>query len=257
MYPEDHFKGGFSNFEFVIENGLLVLRKSLKMGSGNEMDHFEKEVKSLEKLADVPYTPNLVRYDLDCDIPYIDYEPFLGINFLNFISAVKNPLEHIGLVKKTVSVVGYLHSYGFVHRDLNPRNIFLGLTFSEYNPIITDFGLALHSDIVDGHEKPAGTPCCASPEQIRTISLGPRSDIYSLGVLMYKLFTKRFPFQGKKQDVLVAHLCRVPRLPWDIDTNIPWGLSQIVMKCLEKRPKDRYQTCSELHDALDAYEKSL
>ena len=46
LYPEDHFKGGFSNFEFVIENGLLVLRKSLKMGSGNEMDHFEKEVKS-------------------------------------------------------------------------------------------------------------------------------------------------------------------------------------------------------------------
>jgi len=260
LYFGNNFRSGFGKFSFVERGGLPVLRKSLKgfkkTGSGRK--HFAREVIALEKLADACFVPNLIGFDLDCDVPYIDFQPLLGANMVYFLENVENPLEHFSAIRILVERVRTLHSLDFVHRDLKPGNCFLPWTANGYNPIILDWGLVSHPSIKEVYEKSTrGTPGYRSPEQINGDSVDQRSDIYSLGVLMYEFFTGVSPFGGSGSLVDHYHLNKIPKHPSDRKLLVPRDLGDIVMKCLEKKPEDRYQNCGELYDALDCYEKDL
>ena len=165
--------------------------------------------------------------------------------------------------------LGHLHERGFVHRDLKPANI---LVDRSGIPHVTDFGLALHED-VQRHRKweLGGTWPYMSPEQIRRQShlIDGQSDIWSLGVILYKLLTGRLPFGGpipnRRSDAFTEYLQELefeitehdPRPPRMVCPGISRTLEKICLRCLEKRKRDRFRTASDLADELQLYTDKL
>ena len=162
------------------------------------------------------------------------------------------------LLEKVARAVDYLHQNQIVHRDLKPANILID---SAGEPYVTDFGLAkmFHED----HERTStgtiiGTPCYMSPEQAagKVSEVGPPSDIYSLGAILYELLTARPPFKEENPlDTLVQVLEQDPPLPREFQKTIPVELEMICLKCLEKNPQLRYATGAELAEDLERYLK--
>ena len=160
--------------------------------------------------------------------------------------------ESAELVRQLAVAVAYAHAKGIVHRDLKPGNVLLD---KSGRPRITDFGLAKRLD--SGHEltmtgQIVGTPSYMPPEQARgdVAEIGPHSDIYSLGAVLYACLTGRPPYQAANhidtlQQVIRGDLVR----PSLLDKSIPRDLEIICMKCLSKRKRDRFDTAA--HLALD------
>lgn len=138
---------------------------------------------------------------------------------------------------------------GVVHRDIKPANIMLT---KEGLLKITDFGLVKALGAPRA-ERPAGTPEYMSPEQFRTMDVDQRSDIYSFGVALYEMLTSRLPFYIQTEDNIERwyycehhHQEELPKPPSQIDSSTSPALERVVLKCLKKSPKDRYQSFEEL-----------
>jgi predicted Ser/Thr protein kinase len=160
------------------------------------------------------------------------------------------------LMYKVVSAVRYLHQHQIVHRDLKPGNILVGPSLE---PKILDFGLARQ---LAGLEKPLthygeilGTPQYFSPEQARgDAPLDARSDIFSLGTILYELLTGTLPFRAGSFAGQVRSICSdEPVLPRRLNPEIPGDLQNICMQALEKDPSDRYTTAGEMADDLERF----
>lgn len=160
------------------------------------------------------------------------------------------------LVAAVARAVQYLHQHNIIHRDLKPSNILLD---RQGQPYVTDFGLA---KIFTGESARTqtgtivGTPSYMPPEQAagRPADLSPRSDVYSLGAILYELLAGRPPFQRDNPlDTLVDVLEGEPTLLTKIDRQIPRGLEWIAFRCLEKDPRQRYPTAAALADDLERY----
>ena len=164
-----------------------------------------------------------------------------------------NRLEPRQIAELLVSIglaVGYAHERGFWHRDLKPTNILLD---GEGKPYVADFGLALHESIQrERAGEVAGTLAYMSPEQLRGEAhrLDGRTDIWSLGVILYEFLTGHRPFGGDAAQLLDEIENREPRPPRQIDPAIPNELSRICLTCLAKRASDRYGSTADLIDDL-------
>lgn len=161
-----------------------------------------------------------------------------------------------GWLVEIARAVDYLHSQGIVHRDLKPSNILLG---EDQRPLVTDFGLARVSG--DDATRTAagaivGTPGYMAPEQAtgHLEAISPRSDIFSLGVILYEMLTGRPPFLvANPLDTLVRVIEVDPEPPRKLEPWLSSELERICLKCLEKDPRNRYASASELADDLDRY----
>lgn len=173
------------------------------------------------------------------------------------------PARVISLLRQLCSALSAVHKRGLVHRDIKPANIFVTKTESAVDGIkLVDFGLVESSNCDD--RSPAvcwegdfvGSPLYAPPESTR--GQGPadqRSDIYSLGATAYHLLTGRPVFTGDNLlRVIFAHAMALPTTPSELGIEIPPTLEAILMRCLQKRPEDRFQTAAELADALVSVE---
>lgn len=155
------------------------------------------------------------------------------------------------LVAKIAEALSYAHRRGIYHRDLKPANILID---RNGNPYITDFGLAMHErEQLFLPKQRCGTPHYMPPELVAGLTrrLDGRSDIWSLGVILYELLTKRKPFLGvSEQDIYEQIENNDPRPPRQIDPTIDRELQRICMKCLERQQRDRYPTADDLAEDL-------
>jgi serine/threonine protein kinase len=165
--------------------------------------------------------------------------------------------EAAGLLETLAHTLHFVHQKGYVHRDVKPANILLT---ADGTLKLTDFSLARWT--VPGQpqaEAPGtvvGTPAYMAPEQARgdLSLLGPASDVYAVGVILYEMLTGRTPFQGPRVvDLLVQVLGEEPVPPSQLQAQIPPELEAICLKCLRKDPKDRYATADRLANDLRCF----
>ena len=161
------------------------------------------------------------------------------------------PKREAQLMVLTADALSFAHEQGLVHRDLKPDNILMD---ARERPHIADFGLALHDlDRWPRRGEVAGTPHYMAPEQVRGEShrLDGRTDLWALGVILYRMLTEHRPFDGSSmEEVFEEILEREPVPPRQRDRTIPKGLERICLKCLSKRMVDRYATAADLADDL-------
>lgn len=166
------------------------------------------------------------------------------------------PEKGARLLVEVARAVDYFHRHGVVHRDIKPSNVLLDM---EDVPYITDFGLA--KVFTPGAERTTtglvlGTPTYMSPEQAagQPSQVGPATDIYSLGAILYEVLTGRPPFlEENPVDTLLAVLSGEPPLPRELNPRAPRLLESICLKCLARSPADRYASAGALADDLEHY----
>ena len=146
------------------------------------------------------------------------------------------------------------HAEGVVHRDLKPQNILIDRGDNVY---ISDFGLAksLEAEISMGTRtgQILGTPRYMSPEQVEAREVDSRSDLYSLGLMIYEMFTGEMPFRGESaMQLMYQRVAERPRDPRQANPEVPDYIANIILKCLEKNPDRRYQSAREILADLDA-----
>ena len=163
----------------------------------------------------------------------------------------------IKVAKQVCEGLTEAHRLGVVHRDLKPSNIMID---AEGNAHIMDFGIArsLETKGITGAGVMIGTPEYMSPEQAEVKEVDQRSDIYSLGVILYEMATGKVPFEGETPlGIAMKHKSEMPKDPREINAQIPEDLSQMILRCMEKDKGKRYQSAGEVRSELDKIEKGV
>jgi serine/threonine-protein kinase len=193
-----------------------------------------------------------------------DGEPFIAMPFYEGVNLAdrsdSEPLsvvDAVSMVRQVASGLASAHVHGIVHRDIKPGNI---LITEDGTPKILDFGLAkmAGSQTVTEVGSTLGTFAYMSPEQVRGEKLDPRTDIWSLGAVLYELVAGRRPFAGDYPEaVMYAVLNEEPATMGTYRDDVPEGLETIAGRCLEKNRSSRYQSMAELENDLAAIEEAL
>src|SRR5580692_5182786 len=195
-------------------------------------------------------------------------EPFIVMEYLDGqdvakVLAVRGPLpsdEAVDYVLQATEAVAEAHALGIIHRDLKPSNMFLAKRGGGPPMLkVLDFGLSKFTrseeDNVTSDSSILGSPVYMSPEQLLSSrTVGVRTDIWSLGVVLYELLTAHPPFRSERMPELVTAILHGP--PRAIDSwgiSIPAGLQEIVRRCLEKNPQRRFANVAQLANALAPY----
>jgi serine/threonine protein kinase/predicted Zn-dependent protease len=163
----------------------------------------------------------------------------------------------LSIGKQVCDGLAEAHSLGVVHRDLKPQNIMID---KGGNAKIMDFGIArsIREKGITGPSVMIGTPEYMSPEQAEAKEVDHRSDIYSLGIILYEMATGRVPFEGDTAlSIAMKHKGEIPKDPKQFNPNIPDDLSGVILKCLEKDKAKRYQAAAEVRSELEKIEKGI
>jgi serine/threonine protein kinase/lipopolysaccharide biosynthesis regulator YciM len=163
----------------------------------------------------------------------------------------------LNIAKQICEGLNEAHRFGIIHRDLKPSNIMIDRSGLAK---IMDFGIA-RAETSDGITRDGvavGTPHYMSPEQIDGKPVDQRSDIYSLGIILYEMLTGKLPFGGDSTlSIAVKHLNDPPRSPLVLNPQIPKDLNALILKCLAKAKEERYESAQELLSDLNSIEKGV
>ncbi len=192
-------------------------------------------------------------------IHYLTMEFIKGQSLKDMIGMMGqlSPGQALSVVKQVCEGLAAAHKLGVVHRDLKPSNIMID---REGNIRIMDFGIArsLKAKGITRTGTMIGTPEYMSPEQVEGLETDQRSDLYSLGVILYEMVTGRIPFDGETPfSIALKHKTEKPQDPRDINPQIPENINRMIMRCLEKDREKRYQTAEELLAELSKIEEGI
>jgi serine/threonine protein kinase/Tfp pilus assembly protein PilF len=236
----------------------LKLVKSEIAADKKTVERFRNELRLAREIAH----RNVCRmYDLNEEkgIYYITMEYVPGEDLKSFIrrAAPLSTGKAVSIAKQVCAGLAEAHRLGVVHRDLKPGNIMID---KEGNAKIMDFGIArsLYAKGITGAGMMVGTPEYMSPEQVEGKDVDERSDIYSLGIILYEMLTGRVPFEGDTPfTVGVKHKSEMPKDPRDINAQIPEDLARLILRCLEKDRDKRYRSAEDLRLELEKIEQGI
>jgi serine/threonine-protein kinase len=188
--------------------------------------------------------------------PYIVMEYLEGKTLYDVLDH-RRPLpacEALQLASRLCDILEYLHRQGVIHRDLKPGNIMIS---DDGSPHIIDFGVAKCRELeLGGISAQIGTPEYMAPEQIRGDRTDGRTDIYSLGVILYEIVTGERPFHGDtSDDIFNARLTGNPRPPREINSSLSEQVEEIILHAMSPNPADRYSSAAAMKAELDSPER--
>lgn len=230
----------------------LKLMHQTFLSDNNFVERFAREARIVASL-DHPNIVPLFDFSDEGDQPYLIMKYVRGHTLKRRLNkeGVLSLDDILEVIPALADALTYAHSQGILHRDIKPSNIILDDTGTPY---LMDFGLArvlqagestLSADMM------LGTPHYISPEQAQGQEISARSDVYSLGVVLYELVVGRVPFTGDTPFIIVhKHIYNKPEPPSAINPEIPESVDQVILRALEKNPKDRYATPNDLADAF-------
>ena len=239
----------------------VVALKMILVGAHASQEQMLRFMGEAEMIAQLQH-PNIVQlFDAGVHegMPYLSMEFVEGGSLGSKVrEGILIPIVAARIVEAVSRAIDYAHSRGIVHRDLQPENVLLT---SDGTPKITDFGLAKRTEMGDWLTRVGavmGTPCFMSPEQARGNSnaVGPATDIYSLGAILFELLTGRPPFQAATpMETMLRVMAREAPSPRQFQPLTPPDLTAICLKCLKKEPQDRHATALELAEDLRHFQE--
>ncbi|MGN1130686.1 MAG: Stk1 family PASTA domain-containing Ser/Thr kinase [Ruminococcus sp.] len=215
---------------------------------------FKNESKAIAMLSH----PNIVKvYDVSFGdmIQYIVMEYIDGITLKEYIGlqGVLEWQEALHLTTQILKALQHAHDKGIVHRDIKPQNIML---LQDGTIKVTDFGIARMTDTATKTmtEHAIGSVHYIAPEQAKGSRTDGKSDIYSVGVMLYEMITGKLPFEADSAvSVALMQLQSTPKMPREINSSIPMGLEQITMHAMQKIPSERYQSALDMLGDLERF----
>jgi len=215
-------------------------------------ERFRQEAKAAANLS---HSNIVTVYDFGFDEDHLfivmEYVPGTDLNSLIKKKGRYSLEEGVPLVIQACKGLGYAHRAGLVHCDIKPHNF---LVTPDKRLKVTDFGIAralasIHPD--EEADVVWGSPQYFSPEQAAGNAPSPASDVYSMGVILYQMFTGQLPFDSKNAaDLAKDHQVKQPQPPIELNPKIPPALNEIMLKVLSKEPSARYRTADQLGRVL-------
>ena len=248
--------GGMADV-YLAEDQELGRRVAIKILNGRHAndDQFIERFRREAKNAAALNHPNIVSiYDRgEAEDTYYIAMEYLDGRTLKELVVGRGPAPvnvAVEYARQILSALGFAHRHGIVHRDIKPHNV---LVDREGRVKVTDFGIARAgtSQMTEAGSI-VGTAQYLSPEQARGTEVDQRSDLYSLGIVLYELLTGETPFDGDTPvEIAMKHLSTTPRPPSQIRRDVPRDLDMVVMRALAKDPAARYQSAEEMEADLE------
>src|SRR5947208_9544184 len=252
--------GGMANV-YLAEDEVLGRRVAIKIlddrhaGDDQFVERFRREAKNAASLSH----PNIVSiYDRgEAEGTYYIAMEYLDGRSLKELIVARGPAPiHLAVdyARQILAAIRFAHRHGIVHRDIKPHNILID---GEGRLKVTDFGIARSgpSQMTEAGSI-IGTAQYLSPEQARGAPVDQRSDLYSVGAVLYELLTGNVPFTGSTPlEIAMKHLSQIPEPPSRLRPEIPPDLDRIVVRALAKNPDERYPTAQEMEADLARIER--
>lgn len=258
---EELGKGGMGKVYRALDKKLkeevaLKLIKPEISSDEKMLERFHNELKLARKIRH-SHVGGMYELLEDRGMHYITMEYVRGEDLKSLIRRVKKipATTVISIAKQICEGLSEAHRLGVIHRDLKPSNIMID---KEGNARIMDFGIArlVKEKGITGEGIVIGTPEYMSPEQAEGEDVDQRSDIYSLGVILYEMVTGRVPFEGDTAlGIAMKHKSEKPIDPKTVNADIPFELSRLILTCLEKEKDNRYKSAEELLSVLKKIEE--
>jgi serine/threonine-protein kinase len=219
------------------------------------MERFEREARAIARL-DHPNIVRLYRYGEAHGLLYMAMQYIEGLDLGSLLNGYRKDGEFIEyvdaarLIREVGTALDYVHSQGIIHRDVKSSNIILDKNGKAY---LADFGLVLLKQI-GTRGLIFGSPHYMAPEQaLSSARAVPQSDLYSLGVIAWEMFTGRLPFDAKEPlEIALMHINKTPPEPRSLRPELPSALEAVLVKALAKKPEERFSSGFDLAVAIQA-----